>query len=87
MGQEEGALKPNLSHFNGLQVYECEHLEGFNIACRARGKTLVSPAIFSLIKDADEQQLELIVKNLKVLDLDEYTGEGEFVDENCTSIP
>ena len=62
----------NLSCFNGLRVYENQILKGSNIAWKARGKVMVSPAIFSLIKDADKELLGLIVKKLKIIDLDDW---------------
>ena len=56
----------------GMIVKQSDMLKGSNIAYKKDGQIIVSPAVAILIKEADYKQLELIVKNLSVIDLDNY---------------
>ena len=53
-----------------VEVYQCDYLKGSKLAYKKGNKLTVSPSIASLIKDADEPTLELLLKNISVVDLD-----------------
>ncbi len=54
----------------GMIVRKSDFLIGSNVAYKQNGSIIVSPAIASLIKDANEHELQLIIKNLAIIDFD-----------------
>lgn len=64
-------LKTTVSPFSFLEVIEDERLAKFNKAVKFDNKIRVSPAIYYLLKDHKELEQDFILRNLKVLDMDD----------------
>ena len=54
----------------GIPIRESYLLKGSNLAYKENGIIVVSPAVASSIRGANEDELQVIIRNLKLIDLD-----------------
>lgn len=53
-----------------MPVRESHLLKGSNLAYKENGIIVVSPSIASRIKKANKKELQIIIRNIKLIDLD-----------------
>lgn len=54
----------------GIPIRESYFLKGSKLAYKENGIIVVSPVVASSIRKANENELQIIIKNLKLIDLD-----------------
>jgi len=54
----------------GIPVRESYLLKGSNLAYKENGIIVVSPSIASRIRTANRKELQIIIRNMKLIDLD-----------------
>ena len=54
----------------GIPIRESQLLKGSNLAYKENGIIVVSPAVASSIKGANEKEVQIIIRNLNLIDLD-----------------
>lgn len=54
----------------GMPIRESYLLKGSKLAYKENGIIIVSPSIASRIREANKKELQIIIKNLKLIDLD-----------------
>ncbi len=64
-----------------IKICEHELLKGSKVAYKTEGRLMVSPAIFSLVRLADERRARSILRTLRILDFDEFADRDEFANK------
>ena len=54
----------------GTPIKESHLLEGSNLAYKENGIIVVSPFVASRIRTANKKELQIIIRNIKLIDLD-----------------